>query len=426
MTIDSLARPEPDMVRQPMSPSVRDVDTLTRTVLARLAESAEISEQAEQFISADLKAIVRACAELMIQGMNGGPLPCPAERLESAAAGCARAEIPIDAVLSAVRAGFTVALEQMFARTSPANAHGVHTATTTILELSKVFNSAVGTAYVRERRAEAAEQQTAAHSLTSALLAGTSTATAGARELPVADRYFVLAVGLAAHPDETRPHLDRRVVARRKLRRVQAELATALGGRALSLLSVDGGTVLVPSTAATDSELDGLVGGLSGAAQTPITVTVVTARPHEVPGAAHLAHELLDTVQHLGLGPGLYRFTELALQYQLTRPGTARDALETRLNPLDEHPDLLETLRIYIAANLSRVRTARLLDVHPNTVDYRLRRIAGLTGFDPAQTTGLWYLHSALVARMGRHPSPAAPLRIPPGHNADRLDSDCA
>ncbi|MFF3569090.1 PucR family transcriptional regulator [Nocardia jiangxiensis] len=426
MTIDSLARLEPHALKQPMSPSVREVDTLTRVVLARLAESAEISEQSEQFIAADIKNVVRACTELMIQGMNGGPLPCPAERLENAAAGCARADIPIDAVLSAIRTGSTVVLDQMFARTSPANCAGVHTATMTILELSKVFTAAVGMAYVRERRAEAAEQQTAAHSLTSALLAGTSTATAGARELPIADRYFVLALGLAAHPDESRPHLDRQVVARRKLRRVQAELATALAGEALSLLSVDGGTVLVPSTAATDSELEGLVGGLSRAARTPITVTVVTARPHEVPGAAHLAHELLDTVQHLGLGPGLYRFTELALQYQLTRPGIARDALETQLTPLDEHPDLLETLRIYIAANLSRVRTARLLDVHPNTVDYRLRRIAGLTGFDPSQTTGLWYLHSALVARMGRHLTPATPLRLPAAHDTNRLDSDCA
>ncbi|MQY17517.1 PucR family transcriptional regulator [Nocardia macrotermitis] len=420
MTIDSLARLEPHAVPQPISASVRDIDVLTRAVLARLTESAGISDGSEELVAADLKGVVRACAELTIRAMGGGPLPCPAERLENAAGGCARGGIPIDTVLSVVRAVFGVALGQMFARTSPANSRGVLTATAVIVKLSQVCTTAVGKAYVRERRAEAAEQQTAAHTLTSALLSGTSAATAGARELPVAARYFVLALGLAAHPDETLPHLDRQVVARRKLRRVQAELATALAGQALSLLSVDGGTVLVPSTAATDSELDTLVGGLSRAAQTPITVTVVTAAPPDVPAAAHLAHELLDTVQHLGLGPGLYRFTELALQYQLTRPGTARDALETRLTPLDDHPDLLETLRIYIAANLSRVRTARLLNVHPNTVDYRLRRITTLTGFDPAETTGLWYLHSALVARMGR-PRPT-PLHVP----ADRVDSDCA
>lgn len=409
-----------------MSPSVRDVDALARTILNSLAESTEMSGPPEQFGSAELRAVVRACAELILQGMHDGILPRRAERLENASAGCARAEIPIDTVLFAVRRGLDIALEQMFARTCPQSCHGVLTSTTTILDLSKVFTAAVGLAYVREHRAAAAEQQTAAHDLTSALLAGTSTATAGARELPVADSYFVLAVGLAAHPDERRPNLDRQVVARRKLRRVQAALATTLEGAALSLLSVDGGTILVPSTAATDSELDELAGTLSRAAQAPITAAMVTARPDQVPGAAHLAHELLDTVDHLGLGPGLYRFTELALQYQLTRPGIGRDALETQLTPLDEHPDLLETLRIYIAANLSRVRTARLLDVHPNTVDYRLRRIAGLTGFDPAHTTGLWYLHSALVARMGRHQNTDAPLHLPAAHETGHLDSDCA
>ncbi|NEW36894.1 PucR family transcriptional regulator, partial [Nocardia cyriacigeorgica] len=45
-------------------------------------------------------------------------------------------------------------------------------------------------------------------------------------------------------------------------------------------------------------------------------------------------------------------------------------------------------------------RTARILHVHPNTVDYRLRRIGRLTGLDLSPTEGLWYLRSALVARV--------------------------
>ncbi|WP_280381795.1 helix-turn-helix domain-containing protein, partial [Nocardia wallacei] len=49
-----------------------------------------------------------------------------------------------------------------------------------------------------------------------------------------------------------------------------------------------------------------------------------------------------------------------------------------------------------------RQRTARLLHVHTNTVDYRLKRIGQLTGFDPTQASGLWYLRSALVARTYR------------------------
>ncbi|RDI42463.1 PucR family transcriptional regulator, partial [Nocardia mexicana] len=69
------------------------------------------------------------------------------------------------------------------------------------------------------------------------------------------------------------------------------------------------------------------------------------------------------------------------------------------LDPLDHHPELLDTLQTHIAHNLNRQRTARLLHVHTNTVDYRLKRIGQLTGFDPTQASGLWYLRSALVAR---------------------------
>ena len=63
------------------------------------------------------------------------------------------------------------------------------------------------------------------------------------------------------------------------------------------------------------------------------------------------------------------------------------------------HPELMETLEGYIATNLNRRVTARTLYVHTNTVDYRLKRITHLTGFDPTQATGLWSLRSALVAR---------------------------
>ncbi|PSK32159.1 PucR family transcriptional regulator, partial [Nocardia seriolae] len=110
-------------------------------------------------------------------------------------------------------------------------------------------------------------------------------------------------------------------------------------------------------------------------------------------------HLNTSVVAVLGLVRGLFRFDELALEYQLTRPGPGRDHLGSLLDPLDEHAELLETLQSHISNNLNRQRTARMLHVHTNTVDYRLKRIGQLTGFDPTQASGLWYLRSALVAR---------------------------
>ena len=405
MTIESLARTASGVMAQPISPSVREIDRLVHLVADRLEPGLSTPGRTP---GAEIRGLLRICLELLIQRAAGHPIAADANRLEAAAAACAHADIPIGTVLHAMHEGFIAGLDLIVARTGPADCLGVLTGTAAVVELSRLSTGAIGKAYVREHRARAAEHQTATHGLTAALLGGRLPAQDG--ELPVADTYFVLAVAIAAHPDEALPRLDRRVVARRKLRRVQAALACLLEGRALALLSVDGGTILIPGTAITDAGLDDLVHGLREAGQAELTATVVAAGPHEVHTAAHRAHELLDTVQQLGLAPGLHRFSQLALQYQLTRPGLGRDALGTRLTPLDDHPELLETLRVYLETDQSRVRTARRLDIHPNTVDYRLRRIGRLTGFDPAETGGLWNLHSALIARTdqrGAVPGPA-------------------
>ena len=61
---------------------------------------------------------------------------------------------------------------------------------------------------------------------------------------------------------------------------------------------------------------------------------------------------------------------------------------------------LLETLKAYLTTRSTRLRTAHVLHVHPHTVDYRLNKIAEITGLDPLHSDGVWRLRSALVARM--------------------------
>src|SRR5690606_17947124 len=88
------------------------------------------------------------------------------------------------------------------------------------------------------------------------------------------------------------------------------------------------------------------------------------------------------------------------LEYQLTRPGAARDRLAAVLDPLDEQPVLLQTLLTHLETEAARLSTAKALHVHPNTVDYRLERIAEVTGLDPRNPEGLWRLRSAAIARL--------------------------
>ncbi|MBO2451894.1 helix-turn-helix domain-containing protein [Actinomadura barringtoniae] len=67
---------------------------------------------------------------------------------------------------------------------------------------------------------------------------------------------------------------------------------------------------------------------------------------------------------------------------------------------------LLDTLTTYLEQGSSLEATARLLFVHPNTVRYRLRRVAELTGLSPTDGRNAFTLRIALVlGRFGARPA---------------------
>ncbi|RDI55862.1 PucR family transcriptional regulator [Nocardia mexicana] len=418
MVADSSAQPGLTIAGAPISSPLKDVWALSRQMVGHFVENvAPCGTLPGDAIHGDVTTITRMNLEFAVSMLDGTDIPDKIERLKDAAAQWAREGVPIDTIHHAIHEGFKIGLELVVSGTAARQRKtGDGTMTITLSDYEALMGgaervvgmldtmtTAVSMAYVRELRAVVSEHHTAVHTLTSALLGGHPTSTM-AREcgIEIADTYRVLALAIPPHPEESNPILDAKVVARRKLRRVQAELATRCGDTALSLLSIDGGTLLIPADTTDDGPLADLVSALSHAARVPITATVVTAGTDTIPTAADQAHQLLDMVARLHSEPALYRFDDLALEYQLTRPGPGREYLGSLLDPLDHHPELLDTLQTHIAHNLNRQRTARLLHVHTNTVDYRLKRIGQLTGFDPTQASGLWYLRSALVARSYR------------------------
>jgi len=90
--------------------------------------------------------------------------------------------------------------------------------------------------------------------------------------------------------------------------------------------------------------------------------------------------------------------TALLLEYQLSQPSEARDRLAGLLDPLDDYPELLETLLVYLSMG-GRRPTASKLHLHPNTVDYRLRRVQALTGLDATAAADVSMLEAAITAR---------------------------
>ncbi|WP_216898375.1 PucR family transcriptional regulator [Nocardia alni] len=243
--------------------------------------------------------------------------------------------------------------------------------------------------------------------LAAALLAG-DVAIALARNcgVGIAASYFIVAVSIpGGRPGDAE---SERVVGR-----LRGVLAGWFGGNVLSLLSPLGGTVLIPVESGTDEGLDIRLAQLSTVAR--FTAAVVSAAPGQIPSAARRAHELLELAVEFGRPGRVYRFADLALEYQLTRPGPGRERLAALLEPLGEYPELLETLRLHLCENLGRQRLARRLHIHPNTLDYRFKRIARQTGLDPTHPIGQWYLRSAFVAEVGSRNPAIRSDGAPPG-----------
>lgn len=108
---------------------------------------------------------------------------------------------------------------------------------------------------------------------------------------------------------------------------------------------------------------------------------------------------------------------ELLPERALLGDATAVAALESEvMRPLaDAGPALTETLDAYLDSGGAIEACARQLFVHPNTVRYRLKRIADFTGRDPALPRDAYVLRVATtVGRLGRpavHPITINPPR---------------
>ncbi len=68
------------------------------------------------------------------------------------------------------------------------------------------------------------------------------------------------------------------------------------------------------------------------------------------------------------------------------------------LQPLDGSPELLETLDVFLGANLSPSLAAQKLHIHRHTLTYRLEHIARLTGLNPREFGAAAQLYAALLS----------------------------
>ncbi|KQY29112.1 MULTISPECIES: PucR family transcriptional regulator [Nocardia] len=350
----------------------------------------------------DVTEFTRRCLMLAMEMLDRRTTPSEPQlvALRAASAQHAREGVPVGTLLRAYAEGFRIGFELVIGQVTAADLAEVVAGTRLLLRTLEVINATVTSAYLEEQRQVAKEHQTGAQTMMSALLSGHGigalTRQTGIR---VAESYQVVALMIPELPEEHDPRVDAQVVARRKLRRVQAALADAFASRSLALLSTTGGTLLIPSDEPDTARMTGdILATISATSGVELTATLVPAPTDQIPKATEEAHELLDLVRGIAKPAGLYELSDVAIEYQLTRPGPAREHLADVIAPLATHPELLETLRTYMATGLNRKATGRRLHVHPNTIDYRLRRVGGLTDLDLTTAEGILRARIALLA----------------------------
>ncbi|TCJ97402.1 PucR-like helix-turn-helix protein [Nocardia alba] len=314
----------------------------------------------------------------------------------------ARTEVPSELINRAIDEGFTTSLELIASSVVGTEDQKLTVVRQLATEMLDSVTAAISLAYTDHFEAEVVEDQRTRNALAVALLGGQDTSTVTrCSGIEVAESYAVLALHFPPRDDGMSDTFVTQMDVRRMIRTIRATLDSHWSVRSLSRLDARGGVVLIPSAEARD--LDGMLAALSAVAGVAMTAVCAEAPPAKIPETVDQLCELLDLAQRMRRPPGLFRFADLAVEYQLTRPSPVRRHLDAILNPLDEHPILMETLCTHLENNLNRRRTARQLNVHMNTIDYRLKGIRKLTGFDPSSADGLWYLQSALVVRKANY-----------------------
>ena len=196
------------------------------------------------------------------------------------------------------------------------------------------------------------------------------------------------------------------VAIERRLRRVQGVLERAFGVEVLVVAEADGGHALVPADAcgpggpAADQVPEDLAARLGRVCEADVWLAVASApEATGIAAAGRTAAEVLRLARGLGRDPGLYRLDDVLFEYHLSRSGEASGALAGLLDPLADRPELLATLRAYLAGQQDRRATARTLGLHPNTVDNRLARTGELIGIDVTEPRGYAVVLTALTLR---------------------------
>ncbi|WP_227979908.1 PucR family transcriptional regulator [Nocardia spumae] len=316
--------------------------------------------------------------------------------------------LPLPMLMEAVHLSAQQVLQEAVALSEPHEVDQLVDFGSRTLELLMHINLITVEGYAEVEQSIYHAEREAKRALCVALVSGQPAEEQAARaDTALAERYAVLAVQLRAEPQ---PTAAANLVVRRRIRILQHALDRIGGATALHTFDGESAIVLLPSgSGAHETTAAHLATELADRFAIDVVIAEAgwTAR-ETVPEAARQAAEIAQLARLSGRPTGVYRLDDLLLEYQLTRPGPARERLADRIGALRPAPHLMETLDAHLRHGADRKAAAAEIHVHPNTFSYRLRRIAELTGADPSDPGESRLLAAALVVHRLR-PAPTTP-----------------
>ncbi len=335
-------------------------------------------------------------------------------QIAASAARRAEERISLAAVLGAYQAGALAVWERAKQEAQPGEEDELLALAGFALSYIGKVTTLVAQAYGEESEAIAEQERDARRALAQALLTGNATEPLAQRAgVSLAPSYIVAALWVGPSPDETMASsssgrgsgsgIASSVAVRRKLRRLEHTLASQAGEDALGLWSPSGATLLLPlkdvDPQVGQQGVATIVNALAESSRASITAGVAVGAGREGTLDAHReATQVLELARALGRPSGCYVLEDLLFEHMVYSGSAGARRIGAVLAPISHKPLLMETLGVYLDQRRDRRQAALVLNIHPNTLDYRLRRICELTGLDVASSHDMALMQAAIVA----------------------------
>jgi len=127
-------------------------------------------------------------------------------------------------------------------------------------------------------------------------------------------------------------------------------------------------------------------------------VAIAKRNRHHLADGFREASDVLRLVTAGRRPSGVYGISDVLVEYAMIHHEAVAGKLVAMIKPLRSHGVLRKTLAALIDADYNRNKAAKILFIHRSTLDYRLRRIASMTGCDPLSGRGALLLTVALIA----------------------------